>query len=226
VRVQQESMTADLFRMIGTLVLATLLGGLVGWERERRDRPAGLRTHILVCMGSALITMVSERMAGTRSDPGRIAAQIVSGIGFLGAGTIMRQGNVVRGLTTAASLWTVAGIGMATAAGTELAIVGAAAAMLVVFTLTVMDRLEDTYITGRMYERLRFVTGMDRDAVARVLLGLAERGVETHGVVVEEDPERGELTVSLTLRTVSGFRRQAVADWLSRQPGIVRSDWG
>src|SRR5688572_6987783 len=126
-------MTLDLLRMIGVLLLAALLGGLVGWERERRDRPAGLRTHILVCLGSALITLVSIQLSGTRFDPGRIAAQIVSGIGFLGAGTIMRQGNVVRGLTTAASLWTVAGIGMAVAASWETAILGGTAALIVVF---------------------------------------------------------------------------------------------
>src|SRR5688500_15602544 len=94
----------QLLREIGTLLLAALCGALIGFERERQDRPAGLRTHILVCMGSALITLVSRDLAGARYDPGRIAAQIVSGIGFLGAGTILRQGNAVRGLTTAASL--------------------------------------------------------------------------------------------------------------------------
>jgi putative Mg2+ transporter-C (MgtC) family protein len=219
-------MLADLLGMVGTLLLAALMGGLVGWERERKDRPAGLRTHILVCLGSALITLVSERMAGTRSDPTRIAAQIVSGIGFLGAGTIMRQGNVVRGLTTAASLWTVAGIGMAIAAGEEMALLGVVAALIVFFTLTVVDRLEDTYITGRRYERLRLVTGPDRDVVGRVLLGLAEKGVEARGVSVEEDAPGGELTVSLSVRTPPGFRRQAVTDWLSEQPGIVRHQWG
>ncbi len=219
-------MTWELLRLVGTLLLAAFAGALVGWDRERRDRPAGLRTHILVCLGSALITLVSSHMGGIRSDPTRIAAQIVSGIGFLGAGTIMRQGNVVRGLTTAASLWTVAGIGMAVAAGPELAILGVAAALIVVFTLTVVDRLEDVYITRRLYERLRVVTGLDRDLVARVLLGLAEQGIETRGVTVEENRERGELTVSLTLRTVPGFRRQAVAEWLAAQPGIVRLQWG
>ena len=221
-------MILDLLGMIGTLLLAALVGGLVGWERERRDRPAGLRTHILVCVGAALITLVSARMAGARSgnDATRIAAQIVSGIGFLGAGTIMQQGNVVRGLTTAASLWTVAGIGMATAVGGEMALLGVAAACIVFFTLSVVDRLEDTYITARMYERLSLVTGRDRDVVARVLLGLAEKGIMTQGVMIEEDVERGELNVSLTVRTVSGFRQQAVADWLVRQPGIVRLQWG
>src|SRR5437588_10280684 len=106
-------------------------------------------------------------MGGAQHDPTRIAAQIVSGIGFLGAGTIMRQGNVIRGLTTAASLWTVAGIGMAIAAGRELVLVGVAGAVIVFFILTVVDRLEDKLITNRLYERLSLVTGSDRDVVAR-----------------------------------------------------------
>src|SRR5690348_13480184 len=100
----------DMLLRLGT---ATLMGGLVGVEREQRDRPAGLRTHLLVCLGSTLITIVSIEMGGTHYDPARIAAQIVSGIGFLGAGTIFRSGSVVRGLTTAAGLWVVSGIGMA-----------------------------------------------------------------------------------------------------------------
>lgn len=103
------------------LILALFLGGLIGLERESIARPAGFRTHILVATGSALIMMVSmyafsETLAGSY-DPGRIAAQVVSGIGFLGAGTIMREGVNVQGLTTAASLWTVAGIGLAVGAG-------------------------------------------------------------------------------------------------------------
>src|SRR5687767_6958282 len=102
----------DIGEMILRLAVALAAGTLVGVERERRDRPAGLRTHILVCTGSALITLVSIGMAPGHSDPTRIAAQIVSGIGFLGAGTIFRSGAFVRGLTTAAGLWMVAGIGM------------------------------------------------------------------------------------------------------------------
>ena len=91
------------------LLLAAVLGGLVGFERQRRHHPAGLRTHTLVCLGSALIMLVSEDIAAryldrTNADPARIAAQVVSGIGFLGAGTIMREGLTVRGLTTAAAL--------------------------------------------------------------------------------------------------------------------------
>ncbi len=99
------------------LGLAVIFGGLVGFERETHNRPAGFRTHILVCTGSALIMMVSaygflnEFGANYQLDPGRIAAQVVTGIGFLAAGTILQQRGSVRGLTTAASIWVVSGIG-------------------------------------------------------------------------------------------------------------------
>ena len=106
--------------------IAAGLGGAVGFERELREREAGLRTHLVVCVGSALFTLVSaygfhdflvNGGSVVRADPTRIAAQIVSGIGFLGAGAIIRQGLSVRGLTTAATLWLVAAIGMACGAG-------------------------------------------------------------------------------------------------------------
>jgi putative Mg2+ transporter-C (MgtC) family protein len=108
------------------LVLAAALGGAVGVERELREREAGLRTHLLVALGSALFTIVSaygfhaflsSGASVVRADPTRIAAQIVTGIGFLGAGAIIRQGLSVRGLTTAATLWVVAAIGLAVGAG-------------------------------------------------------------------------------------------------------------
>ena len=106
--------------MFVRIITSCILGGLIGLERERGLRPAGFRTHILVCTGATLITLVSiygfVDSTGVR-DPARIAAQIVSGIGFLGAGTILNKGSSVKGLTTAASLWIVAGIGMATGAG-------------------------------------------------------------------------------------------------------------
>src|SRR3954467_7059452 len=108
------------------LLIAALLGGAIGFERELRERQAGLRTHLVVSVGSALFTLVSaygfhsflvDGGSLVRTDPTRIAAQIVSGIGFLGAGAIIRQGLSVRGLTTAATLWLVAAIGMACGAG-------------------------------------------------------------------------------------------------------------
>lgn len=115
------------------LVLTVVLCGAIGLEREARGQVAGLRTHILVGLGAALFTLVSaygfDDAPGSRPDPTRVAAQIVTGIGFLGAGTIIRQGLTVRGLTTAAALWIVAAIGMAAGAGYYL---GAAATTAVV----------------------------------------------------------------------------------------------
>jgi putative Mg2+ transporter-C (MgtC) family protein len=111
---------------LARLSLAAALGGAIGFERELRDREAGFRTHMLVCLGSALFTIVSaygfrEFLTSgdqvIRADPTRIAAQIVTGIGFLGAGAIIRQGISVRGLTTAATLWVAAAIGIAAGAG-------------------------------------------------------------------------------------------------------------
>ena len=99
------------------LVLSAVLGGLVGFLREREKKAAGLRTHMLVSLGSTLLMVLSIYMARFGGDPGRIAAQVVTGIGFLGAGTIIQGGEGVRGLTTAASIWVVSAIGLAVGAG-------------------------------------------------------------------------------------------------------------
>ena len=103
--------------MVLRLALAGVLGGLIGAEREYRGKVAGTRTHLLVALGAALMLLVSKFGFGGVGDPGRVAAQIVSGIGFIGAGAIMVDRHSVHGLTTAAGIWVSAGIGMATAAG-------------------------------------------------------------------------------------------------------------
>ncbi len=128
--------THEDIEIIFKLFLAVVLGAVIGFEREYHEKAAGFRTHALVCLGSALIMVVSihvYRSSGNpEGDPGRIAAQVVSGIGFLGAGTIIRGGAEVKGLTTAASLWTVAGIGLAVGSGMYFA---AVVATIVVFLL-------------------------------------------------------------------------------------------
>ncbi len=107
----------ETFEMVFRLVLAAMQGGLIGAEREYRGKVAGTRTHLLVALGSALMMLVSRYGFGGQGDPSRVAAQIVSGIGFIGAGAIMVDRHSVHGLTTAAGIWVAAGIGMATAAG-------------------------------------------------------------------------------------------------------------
>ena len=108
-------------QMILRLLLAAALGAIIGYQRERAGKPAGLRTHVLICVGAALFTISSLYGFGAAADPARVAAGIVVGIGFLGAGAIIRRGEgVVEGLTTAATIWAVAGIGLAAGAGLYL----------------------------------------------------------------------------------------------------------
>lgn len=122
------------------IFLVIVLSGLIGAEREAHERPAGLRTHVLVGVGSCLFMLLSLSMTKLGGDPGRIAAQVVTGIGFIGAGTIWLRGDVIRGLTTAASIWATAAIGMLVGAGWySLAIV---AALTVFSSLTVLRRVE------------------------------------------------------------------------------------
>ncbi len=116
------------------LLLATALGAIIGFQRERAGKPAGLRTHILICLGAALFTVASIYGFGAASDPARIAAGVLIGVGFLGAGIIMRTGEgIVAGLTTAATIWAVAGIGLAAGAG--LYLVSAVATVLILIVL-------------------------------------------------------------------------------------------
>ena len=120
--------------MVLRLLMAAALGAIIGYQRERAGKQAGLRTHILISVGAALISILSIYGFGAASDPSRVAAAVVVGIGFLGAGVILhRQGGIVAGLTTAATIWVVAGIGLA--AGTGLYIVAVVATALVLGVL-------------------------------------------------------------------------------------------
>jgi putative Mg2+ transporter-C (MgtC) family protein len=123
------------------LTVGLVLGAVIGFERELHRQPAGFRTHSLVALGAALFTVVSAfGFSGDLVDPTRIAAQIVSGIGFIGAGTILQYRGHIRGLTTAASLWSVAAIG--TAAGAGLYIVALVGTVLILVILSILDRVE------------------------------------------------------------------------------------
>jgi putative Mg2+ transporter-C (MgtC) family protein len=114
------------------LVLAVILGGAVGIERELRGKPAGLRTNILICIGATLFTVLSYRLAEGRGDPGRVAAQILTGVGFIGAGTILHLRGAVTGLTSAATIWVVAAVGMALGARAYVEALGATLLIMLV----------------------------------------------------------------------------------------------
>jgi putative Mg2+ transporter-C (MgtC) family protein len=191
------------------LALAVLLGGAIGFERELRDREAGLRTHMLVCLGSALFTIVSAYgfseflVSGDpviRADPTRIAAQIVTGIGFLGAGAIIRQGVSVRGLTTAATLWVAAAIGMAAGAGYYSgAIIATVVTLIALWPLRI--------IAYRVFERMRpdersmVVHLRAGTSLARLLDTLEQEHAHIEHVRLEDEHDRR--IVTLTVDTAS-----------------------
>ncbi len=129
-----------IFQSLINLGLAALLGGLVGLEREIHGHPAGIRTHMLIIIGVTLFCEVSKYFPG--QDQSRIAAQIITGVGFLGAGTILRLGAEIKGLTTAASVWSVSAIGMAISTSLSMTIVAVIATFLTIFTLTYVDKIE------------------------------------------------------------------------------------
>lgn len=139
------------------LIISFIAGMLIGIEREAHSQPAGLRTHILISIGSTLAMLLSiyipqEYLGFKNGDPGRIAAQVVTGIGFLGAGAILRFGASVRGLTTAASIWTMAMLGMAVGAG--LFKITAAATVIILFSLTIMDVFEKRFFHDRLFKKI------------------------------------------------------------------------
>ena len=135
--------------LILRLFLGGLMGGLIGLEREFRAKEAGLRTHFIVALGSALFMIISQYAFGGRYDAARVAAQVVSGIGFIGAGVIIFQKNVVRGVTTAAGLWVAAAIGLACGAG--MYVVAGAATLITVLCLETMHFVH-RYIAEKMVE--------------------------------------------------------------------------
>ena len=160
------------------IVVAVIYGGLIGLERELRDKPAGFRTIILICVGACIFSIVSQTAGGTDFESTRIAAQIVTGIGFLGAGAILRDRQAVFGLTTAATIWTVAALGVAIGFGDlALATVGTVVVLVALFVFNAVegwigDRrdIQDYYIkTGNADDALRRVESLFSGARLRIL---------------------------------------------------------
>ncbi len=149
---------------LARLILAAVLGGIIGLERQLRHRPAGLRTHIFICFGAAMFTVLSKQLAGVESDSARIAAQIIPGIGFIGAGSILHARASVTGLTTAATLFVVAGIGMA--AGGGLYLTATFATGLILIALVVLGRIEAMF-SLKMFLATYQVTGRNVDGMLR-----------------------------------------------------------
>ncbi|CAN5676378.1 MgtC/SapB family protein [soil metagenome] len=188
--------------LLGRLLLAAFLGGVIGLERELSGKPAGLRTNLLICVGAALLMELSIGIAalanaenvrhGTsfRADPARIAAQIVSGIGFLGAGTILQaRGNIV-GLTTAATIWVVAAIGMAVGAQAYVEAIGAT--VLVYASLALLARVEHVLVQRRGTRRYIISLEPDPEVLESVENAFRNEGMRVETSSVEKSAERYE----------------------------------
>ena len=213
------------------VVLAAGLGGAIGLERELREREAGLRTHMLVSVGAALFTLVSafawtdwqfSNASGVVFDPTRIAAQIVTGIGFLGAGAIIRQGLSIRGLTTAATLWVVAAIGMATGAGFYTAAV--ITTVLVLFSLWPLRilayRLSERFRPEEGRLALELASGA---TTVSVLQAVEDAGAEVRSL---EFGEEGDVRrVDMRVKVESGRRAAELVDALSRTRQVKGARW-
>ncbi|TCW60601.1 MgtC/SapB family protein [Treponema sp. J25] len=176
------------------LALSFIAGGIVGFERTSRHQVAGLRTHILICVGSTLLMLLSlwipEQFLGLKSgDPGRIAAQVVSGIGFLGAGAIMRLGNNVKGLTTAASLWLIAAVGLALGAGFYLA--AGLTLAISLFTLVILDRLERRFFPTERIKILELEFKDQNPDITFIIKTLADHGVHVQSIDIEQNLIKG-----------------------------------
>jgi putative Mg2+ transporter-C (MgtC) family protein len=174
------------------LLLALLLGGLIGVERERNSHPAGFRTNILVCLSSSLIMLLSiygfadfANSDIARLDPARLAAQVLPGIGFLGAGVIMRNGMSVSGLTTAATLFIVAGIGLAVGAGFYFAAV--LSTVMVIVSLTVLNAVEKKFFRAKRIYTMRIQLGTKSGTLGSISTFLEGKGVDIRKLLIEEE---------------------------------------
>lgn len=207
------------------MLIAAALGAMIGLEREIHEHPAGMRTHLLVSLGSAMFTELSiVAFAGSPApngslptDTSRVAAQIVSGIGFLGAGAILKYGTSIRGLTTAASLWTAAAVGMAAGAGEWLiAVVGTSIVLISLWPLNAL--VARIHRPGRHDIKLRLEVGR-LDALGDVSRLLAERRVEMAGINSQRIG-KGRYEVELDLHLPASARPQDIITAITAIPNV------
>lgn len=214
-------MPSDL-ELLGRLLLAAVLGGAIGAERELNDQAAGLRTHMLLTIGACLFTLVSAYGfgAGPR-DPSRLAAQIVTGIGFLGGGAIVRHGLTVKGLTTAASIWATASVGVAVGAGQYM--LGIGGAVLVSVTLLGLRRVGALLQRwGVSREQLVLVTRPGFD-VKQIMEAVEHERAEVRGLDRQEGD--GEDRIALVVKLRPRYRTEQLLDVLGRLDGVRQVEW-
>lgn len=218
--------------MLLRLGMALVLGGMIGIERERTNHAAGFRTHILVCLGSALIMLLSAYgfadfadEENVRLDPARMAAQVISGIGFLGAGVIMRNGVSITGLTTAASLWVVAAIGLAVGAGYYIGAI--VTTVFVLFSLLILNKAEKRWFAEHKKHKLTVYASEAFQGLTSLCEQVEQKGLDILGMRasnpanLKDQEGRGRLAqYSITLRISKADVLPALLDRLRKLPGV------
>jgi putative Mg2+ transporter-C (MgtC) family protein len=215
----------DLPVIVFRLGLSFVVGAAIGIEREWHRQSAGLRTHMVICLGSTLLTLMSIYLPQTfthfqAGDPARIAAQVVSGIGFLGGGAIFRMGVNVRGLTTAASIWVVAGLGMVVGAGMyATALIGTA---LVLVTLFVMVPFEKKLFPSRSLRNLEIAMTGEKVKTDNVFPILERHGIEVKVMDVSQSFEEKQIRMKLTVQVPEEVDWTELYKSLGSVQGIVK----
>ncbi|HPG00708.1 MAG TPA: MgtC/SapB family protein [Kiritimatiellia bacterium] len=212
------------FDVIWRLLVAGILGGLIGFEREMHHQPAGLRTHIILVLGAALAMCISINLSmqfhttASNGDPERLAAQVISGIGFLGAGAIFRFGAGVKGLTTASSLWTAAIIGLAVGAGYFL--IGVITTAIVLFALKGLDLVEKRLIRGRM-TRTIIIRGADRPGfVDEVKSALTNFDIALKSISLQKNLKNNEIQIETLAKVFPDQDLDAIIGAMSKMEGL------
>ncbi|MEI6863092.1 MAG: MgtC/SapB family protein [Candidatus Omnitrophota bacterium] len=210
------------------LIMAVVLSGIIGFEREFHGRAAGFRTHILLCIGSTLVMLTSIHIfdvynAMVPCDPARMAAGVVTGIGFLGAGTIMHSKSSVKGLTTATSLWVVAGIGLAVGSGMYFASI--ATTVITMVTLFFFSRMEHAMIRKDWYKTLIIESreGVTQIKGAREVL--AEYGVRVTDFEVERSEDGTSMVLEIGVRLSTSRNDDNIVQDILKLEGVKSVKW-
>lgn len=212
--------------IIKRLLLSAIIGGFIGTEREVNNRPAGLRTHILVTLGSTLVMLIS--IDGFQSaDPSRLAAQVVSGIGFLGAGTIMRTGNNISGLTTAASLWVCAGIGLAIGAGYYL---GAVVTTVIVLATLMSLGIFEKRILRKKYQAIEVIATNRPGIIGQIGVLFGKHYVSIKDITIlnsdnEYDEDDGVMEIRFLIKTPNNFNINSLYKEIYQIHGIISASF-
>ncbi|CAN5121410.1 MgtC/SapB family protein [soil metagenome] len=211
------------------LALSIILGGMLGWEREAKRQHAGLRTHIIICLGSTLLMLISIYIPQTFSDfqngdPGRIAAQVVSGIGFLGAGAIFRLGGSTRGLTTAATIWAVAAVGLAIGAGMyEGAFFGT---LFILFVLVFLGKLESRFFPEGTLKTLTISFQSVKIETSNVFAILEKYQIQIKSVNMLQSRDKKKFKMQLYVFVPEKINIKKLYNDLNELPNVIQISLG